>query len=34
LRIAAGVCLIEGSIVLAGALFILAEAFGIIEELV
>ena len=34
LRIAAGVCLIEGSFVLSGALFILAEAFGIIEEVV
>jgi len=34
IRVAAGVSLIEGNIVLAGALIVIAEAFGILEELV
>jgi len=34
IRIVAGVCLISGDLVLAGAGFILAEVLGIVEELV
>lgn len=34
IRIAAGVCLINGSLVFAGIAFILAEALGVLEELV
>lgn len=34
IRIAAGICLIKGNIVLAGALIIFAEVLGIVEELV
>jgi hypothetical protein len=34
LRIAAGVTLITGHFVIAGTLFIVAEALGILEELV
>jgi hypothetical protein len=34
IRIVAGVCLISGDLVLAGAGFILAEVLGILEELV
>jgi len=34
LRIGAGVCLMKGLVVPAGALFILAELLGIAEELV
>lgn len=34
LRIGAGITLIQGLIVLAGALFIAAEILGIVEELV
>lgn len=34
LRIAAGATLIQGSLVIAGALFITAEVLGIVEELV
>jgi hypothetical protein len=33
-RIVAGVCLISGNLVFAGIGFILAEALGIIEEMV
>lgn len=33
-RVAAGIALIEGNLVLAGALLVIAEAFGILEELV
>lgn len=33
-RVAAGVALIQGQLVLAGALLVIAEAFGILEELV
>lgn len=33
-RIAAGVALIYGNFILAGALFILAEGLGIVEEIV
>jgi hypothetical protein len=34
IRIIAGVCLISGNLVFAGAGFILAEVLGIVEELV
>jgi hypothetical protein len=34
IRIMAGVCLLSGNFVFAGAGFILAEVFGIVEELV
>lgn len=34
LRIGAGIALLRGEIVLAGVLFIAAEALGILEELV
>lgn len=34
IRIVAGVCLISGNLVFAGAGFILAEVLGIVEELV
>ena len=34
IRIAAGACLITGNILMAGALLIFAEVFGVIEELV
>jgi hypothetical protein len=33
-RIVAGVCLISGNLVFAGAGFILAEVLGIVEEMV
>lgn len=33
-RIGAGICLVQGQFVLAGALLILAEVLGIVEELV
>jgi hypothetical protein len=34
IRIIAGVCLISGNLVFAGAGFILAEVLGVVEELV
>ena len=33
-RIAAGVCLIQGNLLIAGICFIMAEVLGIVEELV
>jgi hypothetical protein len=33
-RVSAGIALIQGNLVLAGALLVIAEAFGILEELV
>jgi hypothetical protein len=33
-RIAAGVCLIQGNLLMAGICFIMAEVLGIVEELV
>jgi hypothetical protein len=33
-RVSAGIALIEGQFVLAGALLVIAEVFGILEELV
>jgi hypothetical protein len=34
IRIVAGVCLIQGNLLMAGVCFIMAEVLGIVEELV